>query len=71
MSEDPDGILAEADVTPVSVPDASANDANEYSYVVNKFSRPVGQTAWGHQAVTDYLSGDEAVDWIEAGGPRA
>ena len=55
--------------TPV-VPDPE-EDPNEYSYVVNKFQRIKGQSRWNHQAVTDYLTYNDAMAWIDMGGPRA
>jgi len=53
-----------------AVPDAE-EDPNEYSYVVNKFGRPKGTPRWNHMAATSYLSDDDALEWIEMGGPRA
>jgi hypothetical protein len=56
---------------PAETKSTSPDDPNEYGYVINKFVRAPMQSRWTHQAVTDYLPADEAIEWIEAGGPRA
>lgn len=53
-----------------AVPDVD-EDPNEYAYVVNKFGKAPQAPRWEHMAVTGYLTDDEAIEWINDGGPRA
>lgn len=73
MTEQSEGFQEQPVPEDLVIPPAAPEpeDPNEYAYVVNKFQRPPGTTTWNHMSVSDYLPFDEAIDWIERGGPRS